>query len=369
MRRLRIWPSPSLQAAVEPLAGPPPFPLDRPGARLYAQARGALRDCVPAVGLEPGDEILVPSYHHGSEVEALLGAGLHCRPYEPAADLQPDEEQLEALVTPSTRALHLIHYLGFPQDSARWRTWCDRHGLLLVEDAAQAWLAVRDGQPVGSLGDLSVFCLYKTIGLPDGAAAHGRVELPQPARHGALGTSYLVRPAARRASELIGWRPRTTVYDQHADIAVPPRSRAASLLTRRLLDRNDVALAAERRRANYRVLLDALHPLVPAPFDALPVGASPFVFPIAVRDKALARGVLEGQGIQASDMWRLPHPAFPVAGRHASWRRHLLGLPVHQDLDPTDLARLVRVARRLERARGDELNGSGGISAATSGLC
>ena len=41
---------------------------------------------------------------------------------------------------------------------------------MLIEDAAQAWLATRDGTPVGSHGDLAFFCLYKSVGLPEGAA-------------------------------------------------------------------------------------------------------------------------------------------------------------------------------------------------------
>ena len=82
--------------------------------------------------------------------------------------LEPDGGELDALVGPSTRALHITHVLGFPAAAPRWRRWCDERGLLLIEDAAQAWLAAdpQSGEPVGSWGDLSVFCLYKTAGLP-----------------------------------------------------------------------------------------------------------------------------------------------------------------------------------------------------------
>ena len=147
-----------------------PFPLDDDRCRLFARARHALWLGVQALGLAPGDEVLVPAYHHGSEVEALIQAGLGCRFYDVTSGLEPDPAELEALISPSTRALYLIHYLGVPQDLTRWRQWCDDRGLLLFEDAAQAWLASRDGKPAGSVGDLSIFCLYKTFGFPDGAA-------------------------------------------------------------------------------------------------------------------------------------------------------------------------------------------------------
>ncbi len=67
-----------------------------------------------------------------------------------------------------------FHVLGFPRDAATWRRWCDDRGLLLIEDADQAWLATVDGQPVGSLGDLSIFCPYKTLPLPYLSAAVSR---------------------------------------------------------------------------------------------------------------------------------------------------------------------------------------------------
>ena len=136
---------------------------------LCTRKARALAGC-SVIGLRPGDEVLVPAYHHGSEIESLIRAGLVCRFYEATATLAPDRAELEELLSPSTRALYLIHYLGFAQDASRWRRWCDEHGLLLLEDAAQAWLATCDGKPAGSFGDLSIICLYKTFGFPDGGA-------------------------------------------------------------------------------------------------------------------------------------------------------------------------------------------------------
>ena len=101
--------------------------------------------------------------------------------------------------------------LGFPVDPPRWRAWCDRHGLLLIEDAAQAWLATWDGLPVGSFGDLAVFCLYKTFGVPDGAAALcPRAALPAPTSRPRSGLGQAVRRTgawlAQRSPALSGLR-------------------------------------------------------------------------------------------------------------------------------------------------------------------
>src|SRR5438067_5428718 len=100
-----------------------PFPLDDPRCRVFQRARHGLWYALRAAGVAPGDEALAPAYHHGSEIEALLRAGLVCRFYDATETLAPDESELEALLTPRTRALHLIHYIGFLPDAARWRRW------------------------------------------------------------------------------------------------------------------------------------------------------------------------------------------------------------------------------------------------------
>ena len=64
--------------------------------------------------------------------------------------------------------MYLIHYLGFPQDAPGWLRWCRERGLLLIEDAAQAWLASVGGRPLGSFGDMAIFSFYKAVGVPEG---------------------------------------------------------------------------------------------------------------------------------------------------------------------------------------------------------
>jgi hypothetical protein len=65
--------------------------------------------------------------------------------------------------------LYVIHYLGWPQPLAEFKEICDRRAMLLVEDCALSLLSEPDGQPLGSVGDWSIFCLYKTLPVPNGA--------------------------------------------------------------------------------------------------------------------------------------------------------------------------------------------------------
>lgn len=326
-----------------------PFPLDRPEHRRYLQARHGLHEGLRALGLGPGDEVLVPAWHHGSEVEAIVRAGLSPIFYDAAADLVPDAAELEGLLTPRTRALHLIHYLGFPQDADAWRTWCDERGLFLVEDAAQAWLSTRGDRPTGSRGDLAIFSLYKSEGFPHGGALMGPPGVPVPPHRAGAGLRGVVRRSGAflvsRSGALSGRVDRgpRSAYDAAQDFALGEVS-APGRATEMLLGWVDLTRVAERRRARYAFLLERLGDQVPDPFRRLPPGASPFAFPVVVDDKAAWLGRLARSRIRATDLWSVPHPSLPVDRFPGAARRRAetLLLPVHQHLRRSDLERIAR---------------------------
>jgi dTDP-4-amino-4,6-dideoxygalactose transaminase len=339
-----------------------PFPLEEQGCRVFARARHGLWQGVQALGLEPGDAVLVPAYHHGSEVEALLRAGLAPRFYAGTARLEPDEEELASMLGPDVRALYLIHFLGFPQDAARWRAWCDERGLLLIEDAAQAWLAHISGHPVGSFGDLAIFCLYKTIGVPDGgavlvrapAAGRSAAHAPGPDSAAPLGALAVVRRHAAWAlqhsavfSALYQNSRSAAEYQPARDFGLEDAGMPASVATQRLLYRIASGRAAAGRRANYALLMNDLAHLVPPPFDVLPAGASPYAFPIEADDKGATLERLAARGLGAVDFWSVPHPSLPVADfpAIAGRRRRTIVLPVHQELRPEHVERIAAGAR------------------------
>jgi CelD/BcsL family acetyltransferase involved in cellulose biosynthesis len=315
---------------------------------------------VQALGLSPGDAVLVPSYHHGSEVQALAAAGLECRFYDIGPGLEPDDDELDGLLDGGVKGLHLIHYLGFPQDVGKWRAWCDERGLLLLEDAAQAWFAKRDGVSVGSVGDLAIFCLYKAIGVPDGAALALKGAPPGPESRRATGAGQLARGHVawllqryEALGELATKRTDGRPYVAEDDFALgdpgsPPTAATTALLPRLADDH-----AAAVRRANYRILLDALGDRVPEGFSQVPNGASPFAFPIDTGEKERLLAGLRARGIGAVDLWSAPHPAlpaddFPVASAR---RDRTVALPVHQELRPGDLERIVDGVGRSDARR------------------
>ena len=246
---------------------------------------------VRAAGLARGDETLVPAYHHGSEIEVLVRASLTCRFYRGTTALAPDEEKLDALVGGNTRALLLIHYLGFPQDAARWRDWCHERGLVLVEDAAQAWLATTADGPVGSLGEVAVFCLYKMYGLPDGAALVAPGPPDESPLRATLGLGLLVR-------RHLAW------IRSRGPLEANGASRVASSASTTPAEEFGLGIPTSRRRGRRSVCSGGsparMRPFVggrlraaarsprrarPTSFQDLPSGACPFVFPVATAAK------------------------------------------------------------------------------------
>jgi dTDP-4-amino-4,6-dideoxygalactose transaminase len=359
-RSLLIWPPLPLGVYFKKKADQLPFPLNQEGCRIYSLARHAIWNACQSLQLGTGDVVLAPAYHHGSEIEALMEAGLQIRYYEVNEALEPDPESLQALLTPEVCALYIIHYLGFAQDAGFWRQWCDSNNLLLIEDAAQAFLATHQGQPVGSFGHMGVFCLYKTYGIPDGGAVISTIPPAFPAAVAETGgwrafKRHINWIAARRAEvgrihlffkPIVTWwnkkwhrmRGRLTIEFDMGNPASPP-----STLTNYLLPKILDDTTAERRRENYRFLLKHLSDMVPAPFASVPDGASPFAFPVEVHDARNFLTQLRKSGVVGLLFWLNPHPSLPVEDfpRSKRLREGLVALPVHQELTLVDLQQIV----------------------------
>ncbi len=121
----------------------------------------ALHLALLAGGIGPGDEVITTAFTFVSTVAAIQYCG--ARPV--LVDINPiyynlDPNQVEEAITPRTRAIIAVHLYGQPADMVSLREIADRHGLLLIEDAAQAHGAELKGQRIGSLGDLACFSFY-----------------------------------------------------------------------------------------------------------------------------------------------------------------------------------------------------------------
>jgi dTDP-4-amino-4,6-dideoxygalactose transaminase len=132
-----------------------------------ANGTDALVIALQALGLEPGDEVICPAYTFYATAEAIVQAGGVPVFADVRADtLCLDPDAAAAAVTPRTRALLPVHLFGHPADAPALRAICERHGLFLLEDAAQAFGASLGGMPCGAFGDAATFSFFPTKNLP-----------------------------------------------------------------------------------------------------------------------------------------------------------------------------------------------------------
>jgi dTDP-4-amino-4,6-dideoxygalactose transaminase len=132
----------------------------------------ALHIALAALDLAPGSEVITVSHSAVATVAAIELAGL--RPV--FVDIDPATytiapQEIEAAITPRTRAILPVHLYGQPANMAPIVEMARRHNLRLVEDCAQAHGATYHGQRAGSLGDIAAFSFYPTKNL--GAAGDG----------------------------------------------------------------------------------------------------------------------------------------------------------------------------------------------------
>ncbi|MEL6741672.1 MAG: DegT/DnrJ/EryC1/StrS family aminotransferase, partial [Planctomycetota bacterium] len=135
----------------------------------------AIWEAFRLLDLPRGSEVLFPTYHCGLELDVLAKAGLRPVFYGVTDSLGIDIDDLESRITASTQAVYVIHYFGFPHDLPSLRALCDRRGLRLIEDGAQAFASAmpRGGdapRAVGTFGDVGIFSLHKSLPVPDGGA-------------------------------------------------------------------------------------------------------------------------------------------------------------------------------------------------------
>jgi 8-amino-3,8-dideoxy-alpha-D-manno-octulosonate transaminase len=123
-----------------------------------------------ALGLKPGDEIIVPAYTFVASYSAVIFAGIIPVLAEINESLTLDPDDVERKITPRTRAIMPVHMLGNPCDMDRLMLIARKHRLFVLEDCCQAAGASYKGAKVGTIGHIGAFSLniFKTINSGDG---------------------------------------------------------------------------------------------------------------------------------------------------------------------------------------------------------
>ena len=129
-------------------------------ALSHNNGTSALMAAFFALGLKPGDEVLVPTATFWASVIPMLWLGavpVFCESEQERLGLDPVD--VEAKITDKTKAIVVVHLWGLPSKMTELQAIADRHGLKIIEDASHAHGAKWRGRMCGSLGDISVFSL------------------------------------------------------------------------------------------------------------------------------------------------------------------------------------------------------------------
>jgi dTDP-4-amino-4,6-dideoxygalactose transaminase len=139
-------------------------------AIAVSNATQALHLACLALGIGPGDEVIVPSLTFVATANAVLYCGADVRFAEVLGsdDLTVDPASIEACITPRTKAIIPMHYAGYPCRMPEIMALAQAHGLAVIEDAAHAPGATLDGSALGTFGAIGCFSFFSNKNLPTG---------------------------------------------------------------------------------------------------------------------------------------------------------------------------------------------------------
>ncbi|MFE2430693.1 DegT/DnrJ/EryC1/StrS family aminotransferase [Streptomyces sp. NPDC059373] len=297
----------------------------------------ALQLTLLALGIGYGDEVVVPSFSFAASANAVRLVGA-----EPVfADIQPDSfcidpAAVEAAITPRTAAIMPVHLYGHPARMDQIMPIADRHGLAVVEDAAQAHGAALNGLPVGAFGSAGCFSFYPTKNMH--ALEGGMVTTADPEVARTLRLLRNQGMEQRYANEIVGANMRMT------DVA--------AAIGREQL--KQLAGWTDQRRANAAFLDEHLTGVVVPPVGA---GARHVYHQYTVRasgDRDALQAALTERGVGSGVYYPTPihrlKPYWEPDQKHGrTWdlpqteraAAEVLSLPVHPSLSQAHLDRIV----------------------------
>jgi perosamine synthetase len=342
-----------------------PWVLRHPQVRYHYLGRNASFALVKGLDLA-GAEMLFPAFFGPPVLQAPIEAGAKIRFYPVRAGMTVTIEDIRAALTPQTRAIYLIHFNGFPGPIAEVMELARERNLIVIEDAAHAMLTSIDGKPAGSYGDGAVYSFYKWVPVPNGAALVTNRPPVHPLTDGArksltsgvaLSTFSLLDHAALnwgsvgdRTRSAVRWAGKrmshatnlTYVSTGGVKFDHDELNYAMSAISHRIMQAQDWACIAMRRRRNYTLMADLLAGVAPPTQGELPDGVVPLFYAANVENKRAVLLRLSARGVEGRNFWELHHPDLPpgIFPETDELRRTQLELPIHQDLNTDDIRRI-----------------------------
>ncbi len=305
----------------------------------------ALSMALLALGLHPGDEVIVPAHTYiaSAEAAAFLGIGVRFVDVEPRYPVL-NAEAVERAIGPRTRAVIAVHLYGFPCDMDPILDVARRRGLFVVEDCAQSQGSLYKGRPTGSMGHASCFSFFPSKNL--GAAGDA----------GALCTNDAEVAKRARMAANHGRREKFLHEVVGYNLRLDPLQAAILRVKLRHLDQWNQARRAAAKL--YRELLAGL-PEEKITLPDLPDFAdpAPHLFVVRLKQRDRVRDELKRRGIDTGIHYPAPlhvQPAFASLGlgpgampNSEVWCAEALSLPMHGAITPGDVRATCAALREI----------------------
>ena len=344
------------------------------------QGRSAIALFCQLLHIGPGDEVIVPAYNCGTEIDPFIWAGAKVVFYRVDSKAIIDMEDAIRRVTPSTRVIYVTHYFGWPQEISELAEWCKKRGLYLLEDCALSLFSKGPNNSIGRIGDAAIYSFPKSLPVPDGGALLLIKKIWEEAKN--------LRPSRRpdiflKALPLLkkwfmhkskSWQhfkytrelliksrlAKPIVHDREIRPIAPDYyfdvqkiDWSISRLSMGILNTSNSYKIIDKRRRNYQYLHNSLvdTPNLQPLFDDLPNNICPLWFPALVKDRSRWCKALDAHGILVPEWWAGYHRGFdweefPEA---RMLKNNLLTLPIHQDLDIYHMEYIAEYVRLIGR--------------------
>lgn len=314
--------------------------LQVPHAVAVTNCTAALHLALQVLGIQEGDEVLVPSLTFVATVNAVryVGAAPVFVDIKGPEDFSIDPDDLESRITPRTKAIIAMHFGGFGCDMERLMAIARRHGLFVVEDAAHAPCSEYAGKMLGTFGDIGVFSFFSNKNMTcgeGGMLVTSKEEYAQRTRllrsHGMTTLSYDRAQGHATKYDVVGLGYNYRMDDIRGSLALAQLGKLKPGIQKRL----------DRRRAYLEALrnVSAIH----VPYGDYAFPASHYIFPVVLKHGGSAfrdgvRSRLAEAGIETS----VHYPAVHRFSYYAPYTRalprtefvadHEITLPLYESL-------------------------------------
>jgi perosamine synthetase len=306
----------------------------------------ALELALQALDIGPGDEVITTPFTFAATINAIVHSGAEVRFADVTDDYTIDPAGVEAQINGRTKAIMPVHLYGLPSDMNALAPIAQKHGLSMIEDAAQSHGATVDGQPVGGYG-LACFSFYATKNLSTGEG--GVVTTNDDALAEKMRVLRNQGMRARYAYEMPGHNYRMmdlvaalamSQFEQRATMEEARRANA-DFLSKGLADIDCLVLPyePEGRRTVWHQYTVRLRPDAHISRDDFMAG---------LLERGVGCGVYYPKAAYDYDCYR-NHPRIHVTEcpNTEAFATSVVSLPVHQHLTSDELDTIVRVTREV----------------------